>query len=309
MAVRVEPGATLRIGVLLFLSAFLTGCAGKAAVGPLATITFLDVGQGDAAVIQTRNGKVVVLDGGGRPGQSEESGGDPGHRILLPFLRCNGIRSIDWLIATHPDEDHCIGLIPVAKHTNVKAALVGRDFIEGAAGRLIDILRKRRVPVHQPRAGNVIRLDDRVRLEFINPGNKSVPNSHSPRNDNGIVFKLFAGTTTALFVADLELAGEEQLIRSRYPLKSQLLKIGHHGSKTSTTPEFLRKVAPTLAVISVGRGNRYGHPSRTVLRRLHRSGVAVWRTDRNGAVTAHTDGSNWKLEGYLKQNGPAYAGP
>lgn len=272
----------------------LVGC--RAAPPRELTVTFLDVGQGDGAVIETPEGRVVVVDGGGLPGTSEDDGADPGHRVLLPYLRHRGISHVDLMIATHPDEDHVQGLVPVARHLSVGAALVSETTHGGAAGRLRERLRRRGVVVRVARRGDRIGLGAEDYLEMLHPGPTPVPDSRSPANDNGIAFRLRSGGSTILFAADLEAPAEAELLRRGVPLRADLLKVGHHGSRTSTTPAFLAAVAPRVAVVSCGRDNRFGHPAPEVVARLERAGVRLWRTDRDGAVRATRSGGGWRLE-------------
>ncbi|MFM7322482.1 MAG: ComEC/Rec2 family competence protein, partial [Armatimonadota bacterium] len=186
-------GPILAIVALLALPACRSN-TGQPSKVPLVSITFLDVGQGDAILIRSRSGINVLVDGGGDPGKSEDLGGDPGHRVVLPALRYAGIQSLDWVIATHPDEDHCQGLVPVLRHFPVKALLAGEGFASGGAGaRLAKWARRRRVPRFVPRFGNRIDLGEGARIDIMNPLPGPVIGSRSPRNDQGIVLRLVAG--------------------------------------------------------------------------------------------------------------------
>jgi competence protein ComEC len=251
----------------------------------------------------------ALIDGGGNPGKSEDEGSDPGHRVILPYLRRLGIQRLDWVVATHPDEDHCQGLVPVVRHFRVAAVLAGDGFSSGAGKRFERTMVQRGVRRYRPVAGMRIDLGEGVRMEVINPWPDAIAGSRSPRNDEGIVLMLIADQSRALLAADAERAGEHRILTRVPDLRAELLKVGHHGSNTSTQPEFLNAVAPRIAVVSVGKSNRYGHPSDRVLRRLNNHHCEVWRTDVSGAIFAETTGKVWKVHGFRKQNGPAKAGP
>ena len=159
---------------LLTTAMACTGCfllpACRAPLPDTVRVAFLDVGQGDCTVIETPRGKVVVIDGGGVPATDERDGADPGHRILLPYLRFRGIQKIDLLVATHPDEDHVQGLSSIAGHYRIQRAFLGGDFSKGASARLQHKLRTRAVPTSSLVRGQSIRVDDTLRLDVLHPG-------------------------------------------------------------------------------------------------------------------------------------------
>ncbi len=278
--------------VLLF-AGLLIGC--RAPLPKSLRMVFLDVGQGDCTVIETPGGQVVVIDGGGIPATLEKDGGDPGHRVLMPYLRYQGISRIDVLVATHPDEDHVQGLAAVAGHMPIGRAFLGGDFSRGAAARLRRTLGIQHVPTASLRRGQSIALGDGIRLDIVHPGRTRVPNSRSPDNDHGIVMRLQAGRSSALLTGDIEDAAEKQVLESGIRIDSQLLKVAHHGSRGSSGNQWIDRVKPRWAVISAGRQNRFGHPSPATLRRLERSGVVVLRTDELGAIVAESTGSGWSF--------------
>lgn len=283
------------IGIVAYLVVIgmLTGC--RASLPERVRVVFLDVGQGDSTVIETPDGKVVVVDGGGIPATHERDGADPGHRVLIPYLRHRGISRIDVLIATHPDEDHVQGLAALASHFPINHAFLGGRFLDGAAGRLRRTLTKRRIPVGSLRRGQTIVLERDIRLDVLHPGESSVPRSRSPDNDHGIVLRLQAGASSALLTGDIEDAAEKQLLDSNVRVDAQLLKVAHHGSRGSTGERWIARVRPRWAVISSGRKNRYGHPAPEVLHRLNRFGATVFRTDTSGAIVAESTGSGWSF--------------
>lgn len=261
-------------------------------------MTFLDVGQGDACVIEgpPPARRVVVVDGGGRPGIDERAGGDPGTRIVVPFLRHRGIRTVDLIVPTHPDDDHVQGLIAVVDRLTVRAALVG-DFSGDSESyaRLRERLQRRRVSVLKAQRGQVIDLSGGARLEVLHPPSPSVAGGLLTANNESIVLRLVYGRARLLLTGDAEWEAEASLLAARCDLSADLIKIGHHGSRGSSTTAFLKRVAPTLAVISCGRGNTYRHPHPEVLERLERHGIRVFRTDRDGAVVVETEGTRLRV--------------
>ena len=299
---RLRTLATL-LALLLLLLPLVAGCpAGEqqqpSAPPPQLRVTFLDVGQGDATVIEGPTGFVAVIDGGGRPGADERTGDDPGARVVVPFLRRRGISTVDLLVATHADDDHAQGLIAVTRRLSVRRALVSGFLTDGgdAHARLLRALRERRVPVQSARRGEVLDIGGGARLEVLHPPRPFLTGSRSDDNENSVVLRLTYGKSRFLFTGDAGDAAEADLLRAtagrsrERGLSADVLKVGHHGSRFSTSEPFLRAVAPSIAVISAGRSNGFGHPAPEVLERLERRGARVFRTDQHGAITVTTDG-------------------
>lgn len=260
-------------------------------------MTFLDVGQGDCTVIEGPTGRVVVVDGGGRPGTDERDGTDPGARIVVPFLRHRGISTVDLLVATHSDEDHAQGLVAVTERLRVQAALdSGYPGESPPYIRLRDRLRQRRIPVYIARRGDQINLGGGARLEILHPPARPVEAGRSATNNHCIVLRLVYGRARLLLTGDAEEEAEADMLRADgLPLSADLLKVGHHGSRGSTGAAFLSRVAPSLAVISCGANNNYNHPHPELRERLARRGVRVFRTDLQGAITVETDGNRLRV--------------
>jgi competence protein ComEC len=264
---------------------------------PRLRVTFLDVGQGDAAVIECPSGKVVVIDGGGKPGTDETLGGDPGSRVVVPYLRSRGISSVDLLVATHADDDHAQGLNAVTGRLAVHAAL-----INGYAGtskpynRLLARLRSRHVPLYIARRGQTIPLGDGARLEILAPTDEPILNGRSASNNQSVVLRVVFGRSRFLFTGDAEEEEEIDMVQAQnITLAADVLKVGHHGSRWSSTEKFLGAVGPSLAIISAGRNNNFGHPHPEVLERFRRRGTRIFRTDQQGAVTVETDGNRLQI--------------
>lgn len=250
-------------------------------------ITFLDVGQGDSIVVEVGNQTVYLIDGGGtvtfpkQPWQAKRDPFDVGDDILLPFLRSRGIERIDRLVMTHGDYDHIGGFVALLPHVCVGAALVNGASPEGTERELVTSLKARGIPIVSGRPGASWSDNDHVRWTWLHPGGAG----EWTGNDASVVLLLSAYGVNVLFTGDLETPGETHLLASGMLPRVDVLKVGHHGSGTSTSEAFLRETKPRAAVISVGRRNRYGHPAEEVLERLKRAGAAVYRTDEQGAIT------------------------
>ncbi|MBI2158263.1 MAG: DNA internalization-related competence protein ComEC/Rec2, partial [Candidatus Rokubacteria bacterium] len=221
-------------------------------------VTVLDVGQGDAVVVETPDGRTLLIDAGsGGPGRL-----DAGERVVAPFLWNRGILQLAATAVTHLDADHAGGMPAVHRLLGVPRRLTAESLAPEpytAGGAVLSLVR--------PRAG-----------------------PQAGRNDESLVLRLEYGLASFLLASDVEAAREAELLAAGGPLAATVLKVAHHGARTSSTAGFLRAVGPTVAVISVGARNVYGHPDPGVLARLDAAGARVLRTDRDGAVVFETDG-------------------
>jgi competence protein ComEC len=252
----------------------------------LLRVTFLDVGQGDASVIETPSGRTIVVDAGGM-GATEDD--DEGRRVVAPFLRYSGINRINVLVLTHPHADHIGGAATLMKRFRVDQ-LIDNGQDTGDREVLTQVLtaaQERGVPHSSASPGHVLDCGDGVTIEELAP---SVAEISGPPNNASVVLRLTYGRTTFLFTGDAEMSEEGDLLQSGNRLDCDVLKAGHHGSRTSTTPAFLAATHPHWAILSVGKHNLYGHPNAEVISRLQASGATVYRTDLNGAVTFRSDG-------------------
>ena len=249
------------------------GNTGASQAGTL-TVTWLDVGQGDAAVIQC-GGQSMLIDGG-KPEKSS---------YIYAWLQQHGLSYLDVIVATHVDADHIGGLSGALNY-----ASVGTAYCPVTTGTtetfqsFVKYLAQRGKQITVPTAGETFMLG-RAQVQILGP-----LHSAEDSNDNSIVLKVSFGATSFLFTGDAERAEEQDLLNAGVNLQSTVLKVGHHGSDTSTSYPFLRAVAPQYAVISVGAGNSYGHPTEAVLSRLRDAGVTTFRTDMQGEITAISDG-------------------
>jgi competence protein ComEC len=253
-------------------------------------ITILDVGQGDSAVIESPRGLNVVIDAG----RSFEDG-DSGRQIVLPFLRSRGINRLDALLLTHADDDHIGGARTLLERIRVQRLLipVGESSRAGF-GPLRDTASRKKIPILELGAGHVLDFGDGASAEVLNPLTPlAVPGEKD--NDRSLVLRLRHGRNSILFAGDAEEAAESAMCRRIADLSADILKAGHHGSRTSTSDRFLTRVNPQVAIISAGRRNSFGHPHQTVLSRLARRGIRAFRTDRHGAISIASDGAALRI--------------
>jgi competence protein ComEC len=251
-------------------------------------VTFLDVGQGDAAVLQFPTGETVIVDAG-----PAAPGFDAGERNVAPFLRRSGISVIDAIITTHPHADHLGGVPYLLKNFNVKKTIDPGQLTDSRLFGEYETLRKH-IPHVPVRAGTMMTFGN-ARLYLLHPVDRFIDadssDGYSDLNGSSVVFKLQYGNTSLLFTGDAEVEAEEHLTRVYGDfLRSDLLKAGHHGSSTSSSEPFISYVTPAHAVISVARFNKFRHPSKRVIERLAKSGAAVHRTDQEGAIVFVSDG-------------------
>lgn len=259
-------------------------------------VSALDVGQGDSIVVDFPDGEVMLIDGGGLVGSPV----DTGARVVLPSLRARRRNKIDVAVLSHPHPDHFTGL-----QATLDGLLVGELWETGEAERrgggpdgvrhIVDGARRRGIPVRRPNelCNRPRRFGDAI-VEVLAP----CPGVRDERgaNDNSFVLRIVFGKRAALLTGDAESDAEAGLVAddpSR--LAADLLKVGHHGSRTSTTPAFLAAVSPSAAVISCGVRNRFGHPHLATLRKLETAGIQIARTDRGGEWRWETDGETVTL--------------
>jgi competence protein ComEC len=263
---------------LIFLSSIVFPASGKAVTSPL-YVHYIDVGQGDSIYIKTPAGADVLIDGG-----NNDKGDD-----VVAYLQQQHVDDIEVMIATHPDVDHIGGLDTVLKSFKVEQVYAPK--VSHTTQTYLDFLnavKNEGLTIQTAQKGTTLDLNG-VSAIFVGPV-KSY--STDDTNDWSAVLKLTYGKRSFLFTGDVETTAESDMIASKQNLRADVIKIGHHGAKTSTSEAFLNAVKPTYAVISVGKENTYGHPTAEVINRLKIHKINIFRTDQQGTILAKTDGTH-----------------
>lgn len=237
-------------------------------------VHFIDVGQADS-ILLTCGGRAMLVDGGNAADSS----------LVVSYLKRQGVERLDYVVCTHAHEDHAGGL-----SGPLNACAVGQVFApvtqydSKAFSDFVKYTQAQGLEITVPRADTVFSLGG-AEVTVLGPRRQ-----YEQVNDTSLVLRVDYGATSFLLTGDMERQAEEDLLADGCRLDATVLKVGHHGSDSSTGYVFLREVMPEYAVLSVGAGNAYGHPSETVLSRLRDAGATVYRTDLQGTVAAHSDG-------------------
>lgn len=289
--------------VLLLAAMALIGCAFSAAGGPQGdaqggggeaesgfTAYFIDVGEADAALILC-DGAAMLIDGGNAADSD----------LIYAFLKERGIDRLDCVVATHAHEDHVGGLAGALSYASADVALCPvTEFDSKAFRNFVKYLGERGAQITVPSPGDTFSLGGAA-VEILGP----LKPSDEP-NNTSIVLKITYGEVSFLFTGDAERAEEADILDAGRDISATVLKVGHHGSETSTSYPFLREIMPQYAVISCGKGNSYGHPHDETLSRLRDAGAAVYRTDLQGTVACASDGKTVRFT--VERNAGATSG-
>lgn len=243
-------------------------------------IHYIDVGQGDSALVQTNN-KNLLIDAG-TPDSSES---------LINYLKNLGIKNIDFVVATHPHADHIGGMQSILKEFNVSYFCAPKvtentDIFKN----MIKALKENNISINILSYSHPIDLGENTKVEIYSPSN----NEYDNINNYSSLLKISYGKTSFLFTGDAEAEIEMEVLKLNKDLKSDVLKVGHHGSITSTTDSFLKEVSPKIAIISSGLDNSYGHPSSQILKKLSDNKSEIFRTDEDGTIILTSDGNSIK---------------
>lgn len=259
-------------------------------------VTFLDVGQGDCILLQTKQ-KTILIDAGSDIDNVAQW-------VILPYLKDAGIEKIDVAVITHPHRDHFGGFLQLVYAIPIKEVLYSTSNMiivpgDPQANKGDDVLYKRLFAAFQEKGikarkaklGDTFNWGDDIHVKLLHADNPDYPADTNP-NDKSLVFKITTGTVSYMLTGDAEIFSENLMINA-FPniLESTVLKVGHHGSRTATSKAWLEKLKPMFAVISVGVNNSYRHPHPTVVQRLADANVKTFRTDQEGFVESQTDGS------------------
>jgi competence protein ComEC len=264
-------------------------------------VTVLDVGQGDSIFAAFPDGHTMLIDGGGLAGSEwvggYRSGTDVGEEVVSPYLWSRGLKRLDVVALTHADHDHLDGLNAVLANFQVGELWVGRDDERPAFQRLVEEARSRGVTIGHEFQG-AERDWHGAQASILWPPETGLEGG-SP-NDASLVLRLSDGQVHFLLTGDIEKHTEEKLAEENAAIQADFLKAPHHGSKTSSTEDFLAAVAPQVAAVSVGEANPFGHPSESVVERYDRDGIRLLRTDRDGAITAQTNGMSLSVHTFVE---------
>lgn len=280
------------ICLLMTLFAFffvLSGCSDNATPTPTPVspgqklkVSFIDVGQADSILIQIPNGRNVLIDAG----NNDDAG------TITSYLKKENVRTLDIVIATHPHEDHIGSMDTVINTFAIGQFIMPRkDATTQTYRDMITALQSKGLKITQAKAGLKLDLGPEINASLLAPNSAS----YDEVNNYSAILQLVFGSTVFLFTGDAEEQSEKEMLASGVNLKADVLKVGHHGSNTSSSASFLAKVQPQYAVISVGKDNSYGHPAPSILDRLRKEETKVYRTDQTGTIIVESDGTTITL--------------
>ena len=249
-------------------------------------VHFIDVGQGDAALVLC-DGQAMLIDGGEATASSK----------IYAYLKNHQVNYLDYIVATHAHSDHIGGLSGALNYAMVGTALCPvTDYDSKTFNSFVKYLGRQNVAITVPQAGGTFSLGSAA-VQVLAP-----QKAYEEPNDTSIVLKISYGEISFLFTGDAERTAEDDILDVGYDLSATVLKVGHHGSDTSTSYPFLREIMPEYAVISVGADNPYGHPTEATLSRLRDAGAAVYRTDLQGTIICTSDGERVTFQTEKNEN-------
>ncbi|MBN1494650.1 MBL fold metallo-hydrolase [Candidatus Peregrinibacteria bacterium] len=260
--------------VVLFITISSLYFAGSLTYGKF-RISFLDVGQGDAIFIRTPDDYTVLVDGG------------PSSKVLEQIAEVMPVysRTIDILILTHPHSDHVNGLTEITKRYVVKKAFItGVDYYNPYYTKLLSLFNEKKIPVYFAKADNDFKIGKNVYLDFVWPSVPIAGRKFENVNNSSIALRVIYKDKIIFLGGDAEQEQENEMINSGFNLSADILKAGHHGSRTATQDEFLDKVDPRIVVIQSGTGNSYKHPHKEILEKLFDRNIEIRRNDKEGRI-------------------------
>lgn len=242
-------------------------------------VHFVDVGQGDATIVQTPNGKNMLID----------TGTPDSRNTLCQYIRSLGIKSFDYLVLTHPHDDHIGGALRILDEFEVNAVIMpDANHTSYTYEKLLNGIIEKNIPVKKAVSGDEYKLDAAT-FTVLAPNDTT----YASLNNYSVVLRLVFGRNSFLFCGDAETLSENEMLKRFSPseLQSDILKLGHHGSSTSSSKKFLDAVCPAVAIVSAGENNDYGHPHPAVIKRLENAGVSIYRTYSDGTIVLWSDGN------------------
>ncbi len=254
-----------------------------AAQPPLLKVHFIDVGQGDSILIFTPSGKTMLIDGG----KNDKA------NLVKEYIGALGVNKIDVVVGTHPHEDHIGGLDVVVDNFDIgsiylpKKTTTTRTFED-----LLLSIKNKGLKVKTAAANTDINIDPEINVQMLAP----ISANYEDINNYSAVIKVSYKNNSFLFTGDAETLSEKEILSNGFDIKADVLKVGHHGSNSSTSSKFLQKVNPDFAVISVGLNNEYKHPHQATIERLSSANVKIYRTDEHGTIIALSDGNTIRFE-------------
>ncbi|MBS1902721.1 MAG: DNA internalization-related competence protein ComEC/Rec2 [Bacteroidetes bacterium] len=261
------------------------------------SVLFADVGQGDAILVHTPHGKNIMIDFGGLDHNDDAIV----TQTIVPLLEAEGMTIIDHGFLTHMHVDHYGGAAAMMERYPLHSLVTSGERSSAASALALDrATRAMHIPVMRTRRGCMYDLGDSIKLYVLNPTSSEAV-ARTDMNHHSLVLKLCYGTTSLLFLGDIEASDESRLVNDYGTfLRSDVVKVAHHGSRYSSDPAFAELVKPAIAVVSVGEHNSFGHPARRALSVWTRSGAQVYRTDRDGAVLIHSDGNTIRRDDWRR---------
>ncbi|HHD2751593.1 TPA: ComEC/Rec2 family competence protein [Clostridium perfringens] len=240
------------------------------------SVTYLNVGQGDSELIQV-NGKNMLIDAGTNAGAQD----------LVKDLKNRGIKTIDIAIATHPHEDHIGGMDEVLENFDVKSFYAPKvAHTTKTYENMLKAVKNEGLKIKQIKEGTDIDLGKNTKVEVYSP----IKTNYEELNDYSPIMKISYGNNSFMFTGDAETPVEQEVLNEHKNLKADVLKLGHHGSHSSTSEPFLKAVDPSIAIVSCGKDNKYGHPHKETMSNLKKAGVTVYETFRDGDITITSNG-------------------
>lgn len=274
--------------LIIGFSVFIAGTFFEITMPKYSTVTMLDIGQGDSIIGETKEG-TFIIDGGGSPNFST------GDTIILPYLKSKGISQVDFAFITHMDSDHSKGIIEIIDKIKIKNIFIPNVFYNTENYfKLVEKAQNQNTDVFLLERGDKLTLGENTKFNIFHPPNWY---NNKKENNNSLVFNFEHMGSKILFTGDIEEDGEIDIMESNIDIDADILKVAHHGSKSSTTDVFLAKVSPKTALISCKLGNSYNHPNEEVLNRLKEQ--KVYRTDKDGAIIIKFYKDNFKIKTIL----------